>query len=255
MKLRIVQAVVYNALSVVSLWASTGDAQQQGPRLALKLTSAAQEKQKADPNFIASLLQKTQRLSLAAPKISVNPLIQSRRSADLAARIGRAAQAPPGFQFPNFDAWYQIQVGAGSDSQNEPRGVNVTAQTGDQPYALPKDLLDLIHTLHKYPEVESVHALQPGPPPAVNANDDPRNTNQGYLNAAPQGINARYAWGFTGGDGAGANIVDVEQGWNFNHEDLVRIAVHSRMSFHGLSIQTDTIITTESRWGYLDLGA
>lgn len=50
---------------------------------------------------------------------------------------------------------------------------------------------------------------------------NPRNTNQGYLDAAPAGIDARYAWGFPGGDGMGANMVDMEQGWNLNHEDLV----------------------------------
>ncbi len=41
---------------------------------------------------------------------------------------------------------------------------------------------------------------------------DPRNTNQDYLDAAPTGIDARYAWAFPGGDGAGQRIVDLERG-------------------------------------------
>ena len=55
----------------------------------------------------------------------------------------------------------------------------------------------------------------------VNAADDPRSAFQGYLDAAPRGIDARYAWRFPGGDGAGATVVDLEQGWDFDHEDLV----------------------------------
>ena len=43
---------------------------------------------------------------------------------------------------------------------------------------------------------------------------------QGYLNAAPEGVDARYAWTFRGGTGSNINIIDLEWGWNFNHEDL-----------------------------------
>jgi hypothetical protein len=45
---------------------------------------------------------------------------------------------------------------------------------------------------------------------------------QGYLNAAPAGIDARHAWTVRGGRGAGVKIVDVEGAWNDEHEDLPR---------------------------------
>ncbi|WP_257451504.1 S8 family peptidase [Archangium lipolyticum] len=45
---------------------------------------------------------------------------------------------------------------------------------------------------------------------------------QGYLNAAPLGIDARYAWTVRGGGGEGVRIVDVEGAWNDKHEDLPR---------------------------------
>lgn len=62
----------------------------------------------------------------------------------------------------------------------------------------------------------------PTPPPSpVNATNDPRATNQGYLDPAPDGIDAEYAWTLAGGDGAGVGVVDLEQGWTLNHEDLV----------------------------------
>jgi len=43
---------------------------------------------------------------------------------------------------------------------------------------------------------------------------------QGYLEAAPIGIDARYAWTFIGGKGQNVNIIDVEAAWNEMHEDF-----------------------------------
>ena len=45
-------------------------------------------------------------------------------------------------------------------------------------------------------------------------------TRQGYLDAAPGGIDARFAWTQAGGGGAGVNIIDCEWAWNLTHEDL-----------------------------------
>jgi hypothetical protein len=43
---------------------------------------------------------------------------------------------------------------------------------------------------------------------------------QDYLGPTPEGIDAEYAWSFPGGTGAGINILDLEWGWRFSHEDL-----------------------------------
>jgi hypothetical protein len=43
---------------------------------------------------------------------------------------------------------------------------------------------------------------------------------QGYLNPAPQGIDAKYAWTVQGGNGENVKIVDVEGAWNITHNDL-----------------------------------
>ena len=43
---------------------------------------------------------------------------------------------------------------------------------------------------------------------------------QGYLNPAPQGIDAKYAWTLRGGKGNNVRIIDLEWGWRFNHTDL-----------------------------------
>lgn len=41
-----------------------------------------------------------------------------------------------------------------------------------------------------------------------------------YLNAAPEGVDARYAWTQAGGSGHGVRIIDIEGAWRFTHEDL-----------------------------------
>ncbi|MGE6680260.1 putative mucin/carbohydrate-binding domain-containing protein, partial [Bacillus thuringiensis] len=62
--------------------------------------------------------------------------------------------------------------------------------------------------------------IQQLPDLSVNPYDDPRFQNQGYLEAAPKGINASHAWSIKGGDGKGTTFVDMEYGWLLNHEDL-----------------------------------
>ena len=47
---------------------------------------------------------------------------------------------------------------------------------------------------------------------------------QGYLEPAPEGIDAIYSWDFPGGNGAGFTVYDVEYSWNQTHEDLSKLA-------------------------------
>ena len=93
--------------------------------------------------------------------------------------------------------------------------------------------------------VRSAEIEIPGPDPLVNASDDPRAALQTYLDAAPGGIDARYAWGFAGGDGAGQTVVDIEQGWTLNHEDLAA---------HGATQLNGTIVNTSRAHGTAVLG-
>jgi hypothetical protein len=95
----------------------------------------------------------------------------------------------------------------------------------------------LIESLHALASVEVAYAQPPAEPAMVNFGMDAvlrgllaaadiapatplYEANQGYLNAAPAGIDARYAWGVPGGTGAGVRIVDIEGGWRTTHEDL-----------------------------------
>ncbi len=103
----------------------------------------------------------------------------------------------------------------------------------------PDDQLDdLAKALRAHDAVEAAYVKPAGEPPvelAVGAAELnamlPRveeplvqtpdfTVRQGYLNTAPAGIDARYAWQFPGGRGAGVNIVDCEWAWHITHEDL-----------------------------------
>lgn len=68
------------------------------------------------------------------------------------------------------------------------------------------------------PHVELAYAEALPAPPPLNPSDDPRNVDQHYEDAAPVGVDARWAWGVC--DGSGAGFVDMERGWTLNHEDL-----------------------------------
>ena len=45
---------------------------------------------------------------------------------------------------------------------------------------------------------------------------------QRYLELAPGGVDARFAWTIPGGKGNGVNMIDIEGAWNFSHEDLLQ---------------------------------
>ena len=96
--------------------------------------------------------------------------------------------------------------------------------------ALQEKLLanDLIEGAYIKPHGEPPVApdLQPGEVSEVPGAEDvpafPGNftARQGYLDAAPGGIDARYAWTLSGGRGRGVRIIDLEWGWRLNHVDL-----------------------------------
>ncbi|RDH80176.1 peptidase S8/S53 subtilisin kexin sedolisin [Mycolicibacterium moriokaense] len=78
---------------------------------------------------------------------------------------------------------------------------------------------ELAHELAALPEVEIAYVAGGPTAPPVLAIDDPRNVRQRYEDAAPIGIDARWAWSQSI-DGSGVTFVDLEQGWTLTHEDL-----------------------------------
>jgi len=62
-------------------------------------------------------------------------------------------------------------------------------------------------------------AAAPEEPPPASPDFSAR---QIYLNAAPAGVDARWAWTQSGGRGNDVRIFDVEGNWRFTHEDLTQ---------------------------------
>jgi hypothetical protein len=82
------------------------------------------------------------------------------------------------------------------------------------------DVHEIVKRLNELPEVDLAYREMAATDPVVNPADDDYNAGQGYLDAAPDGIGARWAWTQPDGEGAGIRVVDLEQGWIPTHEDL-----------------------------------
>jgi PKD repeat protein len=72
----------------------------------------------------------------------------------------------------------------------------------------------------------------PPPPPAITPD---LTQNQGYLDDAPDGIDARHSWTIAGGDGSGVTIYDIEYNWLQTHEDLSKASGVSLILDEGMS--------------------
>jgi hypothetical protein len=68
------------------------------------------------------------------------------------------------------------------------------------------------------PRINDMAAAPEEPPPAT----PDLTARQIYLNAAPSGVDARWAWTQSGGRGGRIRIIDVEGNWRFTHEDLTQ---------------------------------
>jgi subtilisin family serine protease len=97
----------------------------------------------------------------------------------------------------------------------------------------PDERLDeLAERLREEEVIEAAYVKPPAVPPQelnemVPVGEEPAATpdfapRQLYLDAAPGGIDARFAWTQPGGRGAGVRIIDIEGAWRFTHEDLTQ---------------------------------
>ena len=96
-----------------------------------------------------------------------------------------------------------------------------------------EEAVSLVEDLAKEPLVDAAYVKPPTEPAtlfdegmAAIAAEAPSATpdftgNQGYLDVALGGVDARYAWTRSGGKGAGISIIDIEGAWRFTHEDLL----------------------------------
>ncbi len=129
--------------------------------------------------------------------------------AEAVERLLRAlgADAPVGplepYKAPDLRTWLRVLVPEGVDARRVRAMLAETFAAGDYEY------------LYVEPP--------PAPPPAY-AGRDQLVEQQRHLEAAPLGIDARWAWSQPGAEGAGVLWADVEHDWNLGHEDLPPIA-------------------------------
>lgn len=183
------------------------------PRVAIKLSDSVRRTDQPLRLLVSNLLEKVARA--ASQNVQIDRLITSQDEQAIADLIERARSLDPDYEPADFTAWIQVQL--------EPQLLH--GPTDGIDFDLTKDIgVDaFVRTLQRLDEVDSAYALREGPPPVstVNWARNPRSRNQGYQTAAPIGIDSRYAWNIRGSDGANTGFVDLEQGWNFDHEDLV----------------------------------
>ena len=157
-------------------------------RVVVKLRRAPQTAAAAEALGRDTVLQS---LARSLPGVSVRPYFEDVRAPSIATPHGAEA-APEGQSV--FHSFAVIDVPPGTDPVALARSVGERA------------------------DVEIAY-VEGGPtPPPVNPGNNPLAYNQGYLVAAPDGIDALWAWGST--DGTGVGFVDLERGWTLDHEDL-----------------------------------
>ncbi|MEN3335322.1 MAG: hypothetical protein V7641_4687 [Blastocatellia bacterium] len=74
-------------------------------------------------------------------------------------------------------------------------------------------------------------------------------TFQGYLNPAPLGLDARYAWTLPGGRGENVRVCDIEYSWNLTHSDLSNAAANLFIYVKGVYPLPDQAIN-EASWNH-----
>lgn len=84
----------------------------------------------------------------------------------------------------------------------------------------PGDIDQIVARLNELREVDLAYRELAVSDPVVNDADDPYAVGQTYLDPAPTGFDARWAWTQPNGEGAGVAVVVLEKGWFLTHEDL-----------------------------------
>ncbi len=132
-----------------------------------------------------------------APRATFRRLYRTLKPGQIKEIVARAVQRDSSYKPPNLLNYFVL---IGQTRAQEGRVVEVLLSW------------EIVQTAYIAP-----HAVEP----AVNFQNNPRSPYQRYLEAAPEGIDAKYAWRQQGGDGAGQEVIDLEGGWTLDHEDLI----------------------------------
>jgi hypothetical protein len=193
-------------------------ARNEGRRVVVKLHDAA-EVSYQDAVESTLLARSTELSSLwhqmtPMQPLSLDRLFKGLTPEQLLELQRRAAERHPSETVPDLTKYFVTQPPGGAETEKLAEGFGS---------------VDVVEDV--YPETRGVN-------PTVKPDDDPRSGFQGYLEPAPAGIDAKYAWTVKGGDGEGQHAIDLERGWTLNHEDL---AAHGAQCLYGM-------LEDDSRW-------
>ena len=90
--------------------------------------------------------------------------------------------------------------------------------------------MDIVEIAYPEPIAEPAAIEPPHIPVDIAPVTPDFSAGQGYLNAAPTGVDATFAWTQLGGRGQGVQFADVEGAWRIGHEDL---NIHNADSLSG----------------------
>ncbi|PTL76642.1 S8 family peptidase [Vitiosangium sp. GDMCC 1.1324] len=166
------------------------------------------ERVMADAATVQSLLERAPRIG------ALSRLFEEDESTLETRKVSGEAQS--GQQLADLNLYYEVPLLPGTTSER---------------------VADLVASLNALESVEVAYAEPPAEPAMVNFGMDVAlrsllaaadiapttplyESNQGYLAAAPGGVDAKYAWTVTGGAGLNVKVVDIEGGWRTTHEDM-----------------------------------
>jgi hypothetical protein len=151
---------------------------------------------------------------LAAEGISLEPLFGV---PEVHLKAEAATLAPTASDVPDLSVYYRVHA---PDDKLETLAEQLRQhQVVDAAYVKPAGEPAAAESI-SLEELEHLNTMSPlaGDAPPITPDFTAR---QGYVDPAPGGIDARYAWTLAGGGGAGINIIDCEWAWNLTHEDLM----------------------------------
>ncbi len=154
---------------------------------------------------------------LAEESISFQPLFGVSEERLQREAMSMAATAVPGAQIPDLSVYYLVQ--APDERLDDIAAKLLKHPTVDGAYVKPRS--ELAQTGIGVARGAALNDMAPLPldAPPLSPDFTPR---QLYLDAAPAGIDARYAWTQSGGAGFDVRIIDCEWAWRFTHEDLTQ---------------------------------
>jgi hypothetical protein len=144
-------------------------------------------------------------------------------------------EAASGEQMPDLNLWYRFTVAPGADAAALVDALNALPEVEiAYPAPLPAPLAD---SPGGFSKPSGFAPLQAFTPTFV--------FRQGYLNPAPGGIDAKYAWTRSGGTGKNVVIADIEYSFNKTHEDLKAISIVGGVMYNGYGNDHGTAVQGE----------